>query len=350
MISLTDRRTDELIWFGLGSLQRMSHKPRECQKNEIIMSSPSPHDVTDEAIIAEEGADPAQQLDESSPPANEEAAEEERPPSATASASEPEPGPEPGGGPTAPTEESDKPTAGGGPPPTARSRAKSPSVSARGTASPGGKLGRRGGGRGDAAAATATARPPPDDDDDDDNDAPPEAASTAGASASVSSPMPFTADEYPQLVLDDSADHSGLATAFRRPLFGGADGGGGGGTPACSRPLAIAYSHLADASRLRRRAVRRRNATLAEYESLRARFLKKKHELSLAEDELGEHDRRTGAWTRKVFDLELEEPCEWRNGYERLRRYREERGRLPPSVKKARDEEERSVSDWLHQM
>ena len=88
----------------------------------------------------------------------------------------------------------------------------------------------------------------------------------------------------------------------------------------------------------------------AEYESLRARFLKKKHELSLAEDELGEHDRRTGAWTRKVFDLELEEPCEWRNGYERLRRYREERGRLPPSVKKARDEEERSVSDWLHQM
>jgi hypothetical protein len=103
--------------------------------------------------------------------------------------------------------------------------------------------------------------------------------------------------------------------------------------------------------RLRRRAVRRRNATSAEYESVKSRYLKKKVELSMAESELGEHDRKTGAWTRKVFDLELEEPCEWRDGYERLRKYREERGRLPPSsVKKARDEEERSVSDWLHRM
>jgi hypothetical protein len=318
------------------------------------MSSPSsPHDVTDETIIAEEEAahHPAQQLDESSPPPpianNEEAAEEEeeRPPgSAPAAASEPGPEPEPGGGPTAPTKDT--------PPPPARSRAKSPSVSAGGG---GGKRGGRGGGRGDAAAATtattATARPPPEGDDhDDDDDAPEAAAANAAACASsASSPIPFSTDEYPQLELDDSVDHAGLATAFRRPLFGG---GGAGPSPACcSIPLTIAYSHLADAMRLRRRAVRRRNATSAEYESVKSRYLKKKVELSMAESELGEHDRKTGAWTRKVFDLELEEPCEWRDGYERLRKYREERGRLPPSsVKKARDEEERSVSDWLHRM
>ena len=306
-----------------------------------MMSPSSPHDVTDEAILAEEEAAqyPAQQLDESSPPPPANVAEEEE---RLPAASPPEP--EPGGGrPPAPTKEADEPTA-------RRSRAIStPSVSsAGGTAFPGGvKRGRRGGGRGDAPAATATARPPPDDDgddddDDDDDDDPPDAAAVASAS---SSPIPFSADEYPQLEIDDSVDHAGLATAFRRPLFGGAS------AARCSRPLTIAYSHLADAARLRRRAVRRRNATLAEYEALRTRFLKKKVELSVAEGELGEHDRKTGAWTRKVFDLELEEPCEWREGYERLRRYREERGRLPPtSVKKARDEEERSVSDWLCKM
>jgi hypothetical protein len=317
--------------------------------------SPSPEvtaTVTDEAILAHEAARPARQLDESAPTANEEAAKE-APPVASAAKPEMEPG---GRAAPPPPEEAEKPTWRGSPPPTARSRTKSPS-SAGGTAVPNGMRGRQvvggGGCRGGAATATATtaAHPPQDGDDDDDDGGGDDNGGGGGtpeaASVDAASPIPFSVDEYPQLALDDSADHSGLASAFRRPLFGG---GGGRAPPSCSRPLAIAYSHLAEATRLRRRAVRRRNATLAEYESLRDRFLRKERELSLANDELAVRERRAGAWTRKVFDLELEEPCEWRDGYERLRRYREERGRLPPSVKKARDEEERFVSAWLHRM
>ena len=100
----------------------------------------------------------------------------------------------------------------------------------------------------------------------------------------------------------------------------------------------------------RTKAQKRKNQVLGEYNRLRDKFLEKKLELSLANDEVKGHDKVVGAWARKVFDLELEEECSWNENYRKLREYRETHGRLPSHSKKAVDEEEKALSSWLDRM
>jgi len=162
-----------------------------------------------------------------------------------------------------------------------------------------------------------------------------EADSSEAEEESVSA-IPFSGDDFPQLVLDRSNDYSELANAFKKPLFNNP-----------SRTLEIAYSQLLAVKEKRREAQRKKNAILQEYNQLREKFLQKKLELSLADDEVKAHSQIVGAWTRKVFDLELEEDCAWNTNYKKLKKYKESHGKLPPNAKKAKDEEEKSLSAWL---
>ncbi|KAL7546989.1 hypothetical protein ACHAWF_010306 [Thalassiosira exigua] len=144
--------------------------------------------------------------------------------------------------------------------------------------------------------------------------------------------------EFPELALDDFdvLDRSEYAGSFVRPLFDEP-------TPA----LEIAYSHRRAAASERAKAQRKKNRILNECNKLRARYQEKRLELSLAHDAVREKSRECGAWTRKVFDLELEEECPWNDHYKKLIRYKEETGRLPPHAKKCETEEEKMLSQWL---
>lgn len=148
--------------------------------------------------------------------------------------------------------------------------------------------------------------------------------------------IPFSTEEFPQLTLDESKDYSELAAAFTKPLFN---------EP--SRPLEIAYSQHLAVKKQRTQAQKKKNDILQEYNQLREKFLQKKLELSLANDEVKGHTQKVGVWTRKVFELELEEPCGWNTNCKKLKEYKEEYGKLPPHAKKVKDEEEKSLSTWL---
>lgn len=151
--------------------------------------------------------------------------------------------------------------------------------------------------------------------------------------------IPFSTEEFPQLTLDENNDYGDLATSFKKPLFD---------TP--NRPLEIAYSQHNAAKYQRKLAQQKKNAILVEYHKLKAKFQEKKLELSLANDEVRGHTQKVGAWTRKVFDLELEEDCTWNSNFRNLKEYKDVHGKLPPSVKKAKSEQEKALATWLDRM
>lgn len=157
-------------------------------------------------------------------------------------------------------------------------------------------------------------------------------------------PIPFTTEDYPQLAIDQTLDDSNLATSFIRPLFHPE-----GATT--SKPLQIAYSHQAVASHERTIAQCKKNVVLDEYKRIREKYLQKKLELSLANDEVEKCNKDAGAWTKKVFDLELEEPCEWNDMLEKLKRYKDEYNKLPPkNISRCEEGDEKELAKWLEGM
>ena len=149
--------------------------------------------------------------------------------------------------------------------------------------------------------------------------------------------IPFSAAEFPELTIDETQDYSKYVTSFKRPLFS---------EP--SRPLEIAYSHRQEMKILRQRARQKKDDIRAEYEELREKLIEKKLEMSLANDVVKEYTQKAGAWTKKVFDLELKEPCTWNTNLENLKEYiQNNNGRLPPNHKKATTEDEKSLALWL---
>ena len=154
----------------------------------------------------------------------------------------------------------------------------------------------------------------------------------------------FNTEEYPQLSMNPTEDHSHLAASFTRPLFPPTD-------PATSKPLQIAYSHHAVARHARRVAQFKKKKVLDEYKRIREKYLEKKLELSLANDEVKKHNKEAGAWTKKVFDLELKEPCQWNEKLEKLRRYKEDNDKLPPkNIHRCKEGDEKELAKWLEQM
>lgn len=122
---------------------------------------------------------------------------------------------------------------------------------------------------------------------------------------------PYSLQQYPQLALDDTQDYSSLATAFKRPLFNR--------NP--SPALSIAYSHR-NAAQSERHLIRtKKNSVIMELEQLQADFHAKKQELKNVNETLKLNSNKLGAWNRKVFDLELQEPCSWNDKLAKLQQY-----------------------------
>ena len=157
-------------------------------------------------------------------------------------------------------------------------------------------------------------------------------------------PIAFTAEDYPQLAMDSNENYSHLATSFTRPLFPPSDA-------PTSKPLQIAYSHRSMADHSRKLAQIKKNALLDEYKKIREKYLEKKLELSLANDDVEKCDKEAGAWTKKVFDLELEEPCDWNDKLNKLKKYVEKHHKLPPkNLSRCEDEDAKEVSKWLESL
>ena len=91
-------------------------------------------------------------------------------------------------------------------------------------------------------------------------------------SSGAKNAIPFSAEEFPQLTIDNTQDYTDLATSFKKPLF-----------DEPSRPLEIAYSQQAAAKCKRQASQRKKNVIVNEYNALREKLLRKKQELSLAE-------------------------------------------------------------------
>jgi hypothetical protein len=158
-------------------------------------------------------------------------------------------------------------------------------------------------------------------------------------------------------------DYSHLADAFKRPLFNNASSSS---STSLSMPLQIAYTHHTNLSNLRKRSQRKSNTLSKEVKLLEDKLQSKRTELALANEELQRNTQALGAWTRHVFDLELDEPCcEWNINYAKLKEYVERNdGKLPRSVvldgtkmntDDERDEEEeddegRMLAVWLDGM
>ena len=126
-------------------------------------------------------------------------------------------------------------------------------------------------------------------------------------------------------------------------------------------PLQIAYTHYTNASKLRKCTQQKSNSLLKTCKLLEEQLQQKRQELSLANEELNIHTRTVGAWTRYVFDLELNEPCEWNSNYRKLMECVERNnGKLPLSLlditkantNKEEDDadEERILAVWLDGM
>ena len=126
-------------------------------------------------------------------------------------------------------------------------------------------------------------------------------------------------------------------------------------------PLQIAYTNYTNASKLRKCTQQKSNALLKACKLLEEQLQQKRRELSLANEELNLHTRTVGAWTRHVFDLELNEPCEWNANYRKLMEcVKRNNGKLPPSLlditmantnrEDDDDDEERILAVWLDGM
>ena len=152
--------------------------------------------------------------------------------------------------------------------------------------------------------------------------------------ASMHEAIEFSTDEFPQLAVDEHGEYSELAGAFTEPLFA---------EP--SRPLEIAYSQQTKMDYQRKIAQQKKADILKECKKLREKLQEKKLALSLANDEIKDCNKQLGTWTRKVFDLELEEPCEWNTNYQKLSAYKQQHGKLPS--KKTQDEDEKALFVWL---
>lgn len=152
--------------------------------------------------------------------------------------------------------------------------------------------------------------------------------------ASKHEAIEFSADEYPQLAVDEQRDYSELAGAFTKPLF-----------EEPSRPLEIAYSQQKKMDYEKKIAEQKKVDMAKECQQLREKLQEKKLALSLANDEIKECNKKLGAWTRKVFDLELEESCEWNTNYQKVSAFKQQHGKIPS--RKSQDIEEKSLSVWL---
>jgi hypothetical protein len=157
-------------------------------------------------------------------------------------------------------------------------------------------------------------------------------------------PIAFASNDYPELAIDPSQDYSHLASSFTRPLFPPSD-------PPTSKPLQIAYSHQAAAQHARQTAQSKKNSVFDEYKRIRDKYIEKKLELSLANDEVEKCNKEEGAWTKKVFDLELVEPCDWNEKLEMLRKYKEANDKLPPkNPSRCEEGDEKELAKWLERM
>ena len=126
-------------------------------------------------------------------------------------------------------------------------------------------------------------------------------------------------------------------------------------------PLHLAYTHHANSCNLRKRSQRIANALSKECKLLEEKLETKRQELLLANNELKRHTRLVGAWTRRVFDLELNEPCEWNTNYGKLKEYimkQNYNGKLLSqslldgtiAIENVDDEEGRMLAAWLDGM
>ncbi|KAL7541221.1 hypothetical protein ACHAXR_011470 [Thalassiosira sp. AJA248-18] len=150
--------------------------------------------------------------------------------------------------------------------------------------------------------------------------------------------IPFHPNDYPELTLDPNADHSNLLHSFREQLF-----------PKDPSPaLAIAYSHRVAAVEERKSIRKKKKATLRELQDLRREFFAKKEELLEMNSKLKASSNHVGGWTRKVFDLELAEPCQWNDKLVKLREYHATHGKIPEHSKKSTgNEDEKSLATFI---
>lgn len=181
--------------------------------------------------------------------------------------------------------------------------------------------------------------------------------STTTVESAPSHPPPQLPERY------TTQDYSHLADAFKRPLFNNASSSL---STSPSMPLQIAYTHHTTVSNLRKRSQRKSTTLSKEVKQLEEKLQSKRNELALANEELQRNTQVLGAWTRHVFDLELEEPCcEWNINYAKLKEYVERNdGKLPQSVvldgtkmntddekdEEEEDDEGRMLAAWLDGM
>jgi len=153
--------------------------------------------------------------------------------------------------------------------------------------------------------------------------------------------IPFQPSDYPELTIDPLSDHSKLVHAFQEPLF----------AKDPTAALSIAYSHRAAAVEERKRIRKKKKATLRELEDLRNEFLAKKEELLDMNSKLRNSSKKVGGWTRKVFDLELKEPCMWNDKLHKLQEYVNQHGKIPEHIKKTKGtDDEKAVATFISGM
>lgn len=153
----------------------------------------------------------------------------------------------------------------------------------------------------------------------------------AEAIAELPRGIPFNLSEYPDLqeVFDSSQNnhnighdnnHTHLVRAFREPLF-----------PKDPSPrLAIAYSHRTASVLERDHIKQQKQQILQELQDIRSQFAVKKQELLDTNSRLRASSQKVGAWTRKVFDLELKEPgCAWNEKFAALQEYVAAHNKIP---------------------
>ena len=150
--------------------------------------------------------------------------------------------------------------------------------------------------------------------------------------------LPFTIEEYPDLEMDETEDHGNLVHAFKEPLF-----------PKDPSPvLAIAYSHHAAAVEQRKRMRQKKKDALKELQRLRQEFYRQKQKLLDVNAALKRSSQNVGRWTRKVFDLELQEPCPWNDKLRKLREYVHAHGVAPEHIKKTKgSDEEKTLATFV---
>lgn len=139
--------------------------------------------------------------------------------------------------------------------------------------------------------------------------------------------IPFNPSDYPELQIDYTApttttqnNHSNLVRAFREPLF-----------PNDPSPvLAIAYSHRTASVLERDHIKQQKKQILQELHDIRSEFAAKKQQLLVMNSRLKASSQKVGAWTRKVFDLELKEPgCAWNGKFASLQEYVATHNKVP---------------------